>query len=358
MPQKVLFFLNNLHRTGSETLMFQYITELHKSETVQIGIVLMEKGGALVAELPPKIPVFYLDKKFNVFDKIAFHAGIDVIEKRINTIQKNFNASIWYFNTIAHIDLLRFKPSHSVQAWVHVHELLYNFESLATSEFELLLHQTDHLIACSNLAKELFVPYYNKPISVVNSTINPDLFSPKLKLNKPKQTKIKVVSAGTICYRKGTDLFLELASIAPKDEFEFIWLGSPAKNAFAELIHQKNNCTNAVKFLETPSDEEYKNQFAQADIFLSTSREESMGLVMLEAAALQIPILALNSGGATLIVNKNNGVICNDFRPTALLNELTQLAKRLSDFKEYPSLPFDYKEELHKFIALFNRETF
>ena len=351
MPKKVLFFLNNLNRTGSETLMFQFICELQKVNSVEIGIVLMEKGGDLVAELPSEIPVFYLEKQFSLFDKIAFHSGKDVIASRLNQIQKDFNANIWYFNTIANIDLLRYKSAHSVKAWVHVHELLYNFESLPKSEFDLLLSQADQIIACSSLVKELFASIYEKQVVLINSTINPELYQAK-RINSTSK-KIKVVSAGTICYRKGADLFLEMASLAPKDQFEFIWLGSSANNAFSEWVFEKNKISKVVKFISTPSTEAYQQELAQADLFLSTSREESMGLVMLEAAALKIPILALNSGGAELIVNDKNGVICYDSRPKALLEALLKLAGRLADFQTYPPIPFEFQTELTQFLTLF-----
>jgi glycosyltransferase involved in cell wall biosynthesis len=62
-----------------------------------------------------------------------------------------------------------------------------------------------------------------------------------------------------------------------------------------------------------------------ADLFLSCSREESMGLVMMEAIYCGVPVLATDSGGSSLIVNDQNGKVCFDFRPDTLAQEIQDL---------------------------------
>jgi glycosyltransferase involved in cell wall biosynthesis len=65
-----------------------------------------------------------------------------------------------------------------------------------------------------------------------------------------------------------------------------------------------------------------------ADLFLSCSREESMGLVMMEAIYCGVPVLATDSGGSSLIVNDQNGKVCFDFRPETLSQEIQGLLNR------------------------------
>lgn len=357
MPQKVLFFLNTLKRTGSETIMFQLICDLHQARKVQIGIVLKEKGGDLVAELPADIPVYYLDQHFNFFDKTAFHFGIDVLGKRLKKIQDSFKPDLWYFNTVNQLGLLKYKTQFRVTAWVHIHELLYNFESIKKEDVQLLLSECDQLIACSELVKDIFTDIFKGPIQVINSTINIQKIPANL-VKKQRSTdatkRIKVVTAGTLSHIKGAELFYEVAVSLKNEMFEFIWIGDRSQNAYAEIIHFKNQQSPHIKFISSKSDEAYWKELAQADIFFSSSRSESMGLVMLEAAALNIPIFALNSGGARLIVNDLNGHICYDTRPEIMAHELKEMASHLSDFHPANSTPFPYEPEINKFIALFN----
>ncbi len=354
MNSKVLFFMNNLNRTGSETLLFNFILDVDKTKKIDIGIVLIEKGGELVSEIPSHIPIYYLNTSFSISDKLSFHLGVDIIGNRLKKIQKDYGANSWYFNTIANLNLLKYKPNFMVDTFVHVHELLYNFESLHTNEFKLLLENCDHLIACSPLVQQIFTPYFTKKISVINSTIDQQRLQNLLAKTSPlTSTKIRIISSGTICYRKGTDLFYEVAALLPKDKFECIWLGNFADNAFAEVIKSKNTHTNQIQFFHTETEKEYLQLVKSASIFVSTSREESMGLVMLEAAAFGVPIIALNSGGAELIVNGSNGQICYDARPEKIAQMILDMSSHLSDFQNNGTIPFTYQEEFQKFVSLF-----
>lgn len=355
MSQRVLFFFNNLNRTGSETMLFNFICELNKTQEVKIGIVIMDSGGDLVAEIPENIPVFYLNTAFNLFDKLSFQLGIDVLGNRLKNIQKQFKADIWYFNTIANIGLLRYKKAEGVRAWVHVHELLYSFETIKPEEVHTLLNHCDHLIACSKLVGDIFLPIFNKPITIINSSVNRESIVKFASPDKKNSDKTKIVASGTICYVKGTDIFLEVANLLPAEKFEFIWLGKFAKNGFAEIIKEKNKKFKRVTFLSTENTEEYISNLSQADMFVSTSRSESMGLVLHEAAVLKIPILSLNCGGAELIVNESNGLICYDERPEEIVKQILELSNRLDDFVNYPELPFDFHLEMVKFTSLFNK---
>ena len=135
-------------------------------------------------------------------------------------------------------------------------------------------------------------------------------------------------------------------------DYEFIWLGKPNQSAFGEIVRLKNEKTQSVQFLSTNSQKEYLEIFGSGDVFFSTSREESMGLVMMEAIALEIPILALNSGGATLIVDESNGKICHDVRPQVLAEELMDVINNRGNFTFEGGVKFDYHTELQKLASI------
>jgi glycosyltransferase involved in cell wall biosynthesis len=203
------------------------------------------------------------------------------------------------------------------------------------------------------LIKELFETFFPKPITVINSTID---FGKIGQFKKPKtfnpNEKVTVLTSGTISYNKGADIFYEVAKLVSKDTFEFVWLGKPNQTAFSEIVRLKNEETNSVQFVQTSSQEEYLRLFSQANIFLSTSREESMGLVLMEAIALEIPVLATNSGGSTLIVDDQVGQICEDLRPEIIAQQLVEMSKNLDQFSFSGGQKFLYSEELEKLIQV------
>lgn len=205
------------------------------------------------------------------------------------------------------------------------------------------------------MVQGIFKDIFKGPIHIINSTINKNKIPANLIKKQPSKAPnpIKVVTAGTLSHIKGAEWFYEVAKLLSNQNFEFIWIGDLAKNGYAEIILQKNQNKPYIKFVSSKSGNAYFEALAHADIFFSSSRSESMGLVMLEAAALNIPIFSLNSGGAQLIINELNGHICYDTRPEIMAQELKEMANRLSDFQPANSTPFPYEIEINKFIALF-----
>ncbi|MFL0161734.1 glycosyltransferase family 4 protein [Aquirufa salirivi] len=325
--KKILFFSSNLQRTGAEIVLFDILHHLDANK-FEIGLVLLERDGALVNQLAPHIQVFYLETHFSIWDKVKFHAGQNVIYQRIQTIQKQFGASIWYINTIQNAFLLQYKVYFKIQTFLHVHEYLYNFEQLEIKDSQRLFDQVDYLVSCSELVYRFFAPIFPKVCFVLQSGINKAWIDDCLSDFKiEKNNKKKIISSGTICYRKGVDLFLETSQYFQDSAYEFIWLGKWANNGYAEVIRRqiKSGLYPAVQFLDNISPEEYYQQIASADAFITCSREESMGLVAMEAIYCGVPVLATNSGGSSLIVNESNGVLSQDFRPVSLAKELNSL---------------------------------
>lgn len=353
MSNKVLFFVNSFSRTGSETLIYECLQALNKQGKFQIGVVVCDKKGELTDSLDKNITIFYLKQQFSNFDKIQFHLGFDVIGNQLAKIQNEFNATVWYFNTISQIHLLDYKQKFNLKAIVHIHELLYNFESIHERNFNLILQHCDQLIACSQLVKDLFIPFFNKPISVINSSIN---FTEWMEYRRGKNAttgkKLKIISSGTICYRKGTDIFIKVADILRSPSIEFIWLGKSNQTAYSEIIRLTNDKFKSVKFIETQNQEDYISQFRQGDIFVSTSREESMGLVLLEAQALGMPILATNSGGSSLLVTESIGQIVEEFNPESIAIGLKEVINNLNKYKNSSKPKFEFQIEIQKMASL------
>jgi glycosyltransferase involved in cell wall biosynthesis len=68
-------------------------------------------------------------------------------------------------------------------------------------------------------------------------------------------------------------------------------------------------------------------------VFFSTSREESLGLSMMEAIYLGKPVVALNSGGSSLIVDESNGLIIHSFDAENIAHDFNDFIEtRLSHF--------------------------
>jgi glycosyltransferase involved in cell wall biosynthesis len=328
--KRILFFTKDLNRTGAEMILFNIVEKLDRSK-FDIGIVVLQPGGELIAQLPQDIKLYYLSINFNLSDKIRFHLGEDVMLNRLKKIQQDFNSDIWYINTIDNAYLLKFKEHFSVKSCLHVHEYLYNFEQIASQEIKLVIEKADQVIGCSVLVEKLFKPLLGNKYMTFQSAIDTHFIENSLTETKPTSgDKKKIVSSGTLCYRKGLDIFLELSTFFNDSNVEFIWLGKWPNNGYAELLKNKIDAGEFpnVQILDQLNHQEYYQTMQSADLFLSCSREESMGLVMMEAIYCGVPVLATDSGGSSLIVNDQNGKVCFDFRPETLSQEIQGLLNR------------------------------
>ncbi len=99
-----------------------------------------------------------------------------------------------------------------------------------------------------------------------------------------------IISVGWLFERKGFDTFCEVASSLP--EYTFIWFGDINLSAPTKKIRKL--IANPPKNVILPgyiSGDVIKGAYLGADLFFFPSREETEGIVVLEALASKIPVL-------------------------------------------------------------------
>ena len=295
----------------------------------------MQQGGELVPNLPQDVKLFYLESTFNLFDKIRFHLGEDVMLNRLKKIENEFKSDIWYINTITNALFLKYSNHFSVFSFLHVHENLYSLGGLSIKETQIILNNVDYFVACSDLIGKQLSSITNKPRTIISSCIDKNFIDLcLLNYTKPSKNKIKIIGSGTICQVKGVEIFIELSKFFDPRKYEFIWIGKWSNTGYSEVLKRKISSLEnpTIKIINEINSKEYIHEIGSADLFLSCSREESMGLVMMEAIYCGVPVLATDSGGSSLIVNDQNGRICFDLRPEILANEVLNLIKAQNQF--------------------------
>lgn len=121
-----------------------------------------------------------------------------------------------------------------------------------------------------------------------------------------------VGACGTIEYRKGTDLFLEvawhLARVDLPGPVTFVWVGGdPASIADAERRAAELGLGDRVRFVGPQADP--AAWFALMDVFVMPSREDPFPLVCIEAAAVGTPIVTFDTGGIPELVRQGCGEV-------------------------------------------------
>ncbi|ULQ56472.1 glycosyltransferase [Flavihumibacter rivuli] len=145
--------------------------------------------------------------------------------------------------------------------------------------------------------------------SFVNNGIEPENIRQLKKLDKSlmkkDKSKFRLVTSGRIIYQKNPQLFNTIASYFEEfSQFEFIWIGDgPDK----DILTSKNIIITGWQ----PHDKVHQ-LVSSADIYLSTAVFEGLPFAVLEALALNKPVILSDCvGNRDLVNNGLNGDLFN-----------------------------------------------
>lgn len=154
------------------------------------------------------------------------------------------------------------------------------------------------IVTPTEYSKRLLLSYgIRKRIEVVSNGVDLELFDRKKidrmsfrkKYGYSAAQKI-IMSVGLTIERKGVSDFVELARRMP--EYQFIWFGETDLNMVPKKTREavRTKLPN-LRFVGYIKPNELREAYGSCDLFLFPSKEETEGIVVLEALAMQIPIL-------------------------------------------------------------------
>jgi glycosyltransferase involved in cell wall biosynthesis len=217
-----------------------------------------------------------------------------------------------YANSLASLPVVPFLPANG-KVVCHVHELQVALRTQPDEEQALLRTLPDAWIAASGAVRDLLVDEVDlppdrvllhheyidtAPIESYRSDLRA-LGRRRRELGIHPESSI-VMGAGTIDWRKGPDLFVQLAAEVQRrtrDPVAFVWVGGDLVGTDIERLLSDIDRSRAhhVHFVGTkPSPLPW---FDLADVFALTSREDPFPLVCLEHAAMGHPIVTYRNGG-------------------------------------------------------------
>ena len=174
----------------------------------------------------------------------------------------------------------------------------FKFSNIASVPFKQWLKMcyktADILLTPTSYSKKILETYgLNKEIIPISNGIDLDFW--KADENSKQRFRQKygfknddkvVMSVGLYIERKGILEFLELAKRMP--EYKFIWFGytAPSLRTFKVAEAMKNKSEN-VYFPGYISSKELKDAYAGSDVYIFPTKEETEGIVLLEALAMK-----------------------------------------------------------------------
>lgn len=160
-----------------------------------------------------------------------------------------------------------------------------------------------HAVACiSGHIRDLALaraPFLEAPgrVHVVHNGVDTDRFSPRPAAARPGG-RVRFVALGRLDPRKGLDVALE--ALAKVDDAELDVVGDGELGTSLRQLAGRLGVRDRVRFVGYARD--VRDAIADADVALSSAREEGLGVALLEAMAMARPVVAVPVGGIPEIV--------------------------------------------------------
>jgi glycosyltransferase involved in cell wall biosynthesis len=320
-PPSILFVSHDASRTGAPIALLTFLKWLRANFDYYRIEVLLGSGGALEPAFQSVAPTTTADA---VADKYLGYLASDVPPALLNAWRKRrlrwlarrlSNVDLVYSNTLQNGALLRELWHRGLKVLSHVHELEWWLQYRTSArDLGFSMDVTDHYIACSRVTSENLVSAQGvrpERITLCHAFVEVD----EVQLARARADRsltrrrlgispdaLVVGGVGTMDWRKGPDLFVQLAAMVtrrlPDADVHFVWAGGedtgPTRGGLFMDARRLGigHCMSFVGALEHLGD-----LFAAMDVFALTSREDPFPLVMLEAAAAGVPLVCFAGGG-------------------------------------------------------------
>lgn len=180
-----------------------------------------------------------------------------------------------------------------------------------------LCKKSQKIFSVSPSLKDETVRQYNinkNKIVVIKNGLDTNVFSKKI---DPKKLSKDLLFVGKISYRKNViDLVKILKSLTDTDPLFKLHIMGRGEKEYLHKVKSKiseYNLDNKVFFHAYRTDVELNNLYEKCSIFVLTSLVEGFGLVVLEAMAKGMPVVAYDNLGVRDIINGTNGYLIDPF---------------------------------------------
>ena len=214
------------------------------------------------------------------------------------------------------MDILEMRQSRGLERWLA----------------KVLLRKADWLVACSNGLRDeilLFVPECASRVVAIPNGIDAAAFlslaEAPFQLPAAFRSRRVLLSVGAYEHKKGHDTLLHAFAKLKGEgcDAALVIAGQASSRPMAELAHELGIQEDVVFFENLPH-AQIAALMQRADVFVLPSRWEPFGLVLLEAAAAQKPVVVTNTAGASeLVRNGDTGMVVPIDNPDALASAIS-----------------------------------
>ena len=192
----------------------------------------------------------------------------------------------------------------------------------------IALRKACSVVAVSNSLKKEIMAERIMKVQVIPNVINVNRFL----LAERQSTPFTIGFLGSLnTHNKGLDILLSACSELP---FKFILkIGGTGNHLqYYKNLALENNLKDNAFFMEGIAAQQISRFYSGINLFVLPSRYETFGIVLIEAMASGIPVVATKCGGPEDIVNEKSGIL-TEVNDSVMMREA--IIKIYSNYSEY-----------------------
>jgi len=338
---KVLIFIQGLSFGGLEKLVYDMVKYVNKYQNdIEIEICCYDVLGHFAEKLfqeKENVKLHLLQRRPGIDLSYPFKLASLVKSQDIQLIHAH-NATAWFYATwasiLSRVPLVYTEHDRSFPTPLRLKYFHYFFG-----------RYTPAVVAVSEAVKRNLEKYEHiKNIRVIYNGIDPDLFRPPMPTEKVLKKKMLGLNAddivlgnvGRMDYWKNQRILIEIlselkntlshSSIHPFTNIKLILVGGGEEEENLKRLVVEKEVKDDVIFLGKRSD---VNEILKAfDIFVFPSLTEGLPLVVIEAMAVGLPVVASPVGGIPeLIIDGENGFLVSPTSEKEVRDAIIKLLK-------------------------------
>lgn len=372
---KIVYCTPSLYIAGGiERVLTTKMNYLADKAGYEVWVILTDgKGKNPYFPLSDKIHIVNLDLNFEELWSLGFLKKIFVYLKKQRIYKKKLKEALYEIRPDITVSTLRreinfitsIKDGSRKVGEMHVNRANYrNFEANDTNALKKIFERIWMKSLVGKLKKlDQFVVLTDEDrrnwheLDNVTTIPNPLNVFPTIESN---QSARKVIAAGRYCYQKGFDLLLRAWAIVNEKHKDWhLDIYGAGKNVeYKNLVNTLNICQNVG--INPPTDNIYA-KYADASIFVFSSRFEGFGMALLEAMATKLAVVsfACPCGPKDIISDGNDGVLVTNEDIQELADKICYLIeneeerKSMAENAKLKAMQYSVDNIMHRWIRLF-----
>lgn len=200
-----------------------------------------------------------------------------------------------------------------------------------TMSMTFAYHYADKVICVSDALAESLRKKCHVESLVINNMVSDHFFESRKKERKDRQ--IRFIGVGALRKNKRFDILVEAFALCHfSDNVQLDIIGEGEERPLIERKIKRYNIGSQVRLLGVKTPEEVSELLCQSDCFVLSSRLETFAIVVIEAMAKGLPVIATRCGGPDTFVRTEDGLLVEKENVQELSKALQYMAEHYQEY--------------------------